>query len=125
MGAFKLAKRFRFIHRHRKRGPAMSLGCKIVMGVLLLVSHSVSAGELKPNGFPADADFFPIGVWLQSPTRAANYKAIGVNTFVGLYGGPTDQQLATLAQEHMFAVAEQNDVGLKSVNRRIIKAWMQ
>ena len=90
----------------------------------MLVSHSVSAGELMPNGFPADADFFPIGVWLQSPARAANYKAIGVNTFVGLYGGPTEQQLATLARQHMFAVAEQNDVGLKSVNRQIIKAWM-
>jgi hypothetical protein len=104
---------------------AMSFGCKIVAGVLLLVGHSVSAGELQVNGFPTDADFFPIGVWLQSPTRAANYKAIGINTFVGLYEGPTEQQLAALVRQHMFAVAEQNDVGLKSVNRHIIKAWMQ
>jgi hypothetical protein len=104
---------------------AMSLGCKIVMGVLLLVGHSVSAGELQLDGFPTDADFFPIGVWLQSPTRAASYKAIGINTFVGLYEGPTEQQLAALARQHMFAVAEQNDVGLKSVNRNVIKAWMQ
>lgn len=103
----------------------MSLGCKIVMGVLLLVGHSVSAGELQLDGFPTDADFFPIGVWLQSPTRAASYKAIGINTFVGLYEGPTEQQLAALARQHMFAVAEQNDVGLKSVNRNVIKAWMQ
>ncbi len=103
----------------------MSLGYKIVVGVSLFVGHSASAGELPLNGFPTDADFFPIGVWAQSPTRAADYKAIGINTFVGLYEGPTEQQLATLARQHMFAVAEQNDVGLKSVNRHIIKAWMQ
>jgi hypothetical protein len=109
----------------KQDGVAMSFGCKIVVGALLLVGHSVSAGEFQVNGFPTDADFFPIGVWLQSPARAANYKAIGINTFVGLYEGPTEQQLAELARQHMFAVAEQNDVGLKSVNRNVIKAWMQ
>jgi hypothetical protein len=92
---------------------------------LLLVGNSVSATELQLNGFPTDPDFFPIGVWLQSPARAPNYKAIGINTFVGLYDGPTEQQLAQLARQHMFAVAGQNDVGLNSVNRHIIKAWLQ
>jgi hypothetical protein len=103
----------------------MSLACKIVVGVLLFVGQFVSAGELQENGFPADANFFPIGVWLQSAHRAASYKAIGINTFVGLYEGPTEEQLAELAREGMFAVAEQNDVGLTSVNRHVIKAWMQ
>ena len=103
----------------------MSFRCKTVVGVMLLVGHSGSAGELQVNGFPTDAGFFPIGVWLQSPAHAANYKAIGVNTFVGLHEGPTEQQLAALAQQNMFAIAAQNDVGLKSVNRHIIKAWMQ
>ena len=49
--------------------------------------------------------------------HAANYKAIGINTFVGLYEGPTEEQLAALAEQHMFAVAAQNEVGLKSINR--------
>ena len=106
-------------------GPAMSFGCKIIVGVLLLVGHSVSVGELPVNGFPTDADFVPIGVWAQSPTRAANYKAIGINTFVGLHQGPTEAQLAALARQNMFAVAVQNDIGLKSLNRHVIKAWMQ
>ncbi|WP_439358218.1 hypothetical protein [Bradyrhizobium sp. DASA03007] len=97
----------------------------IVVTVLLFVGASVSGGELQVNGFPTDANFFPIGVWLQSPTRAASYKAIGINTFVGLYEGPTEEQLAALARQHMFAVAGQNDVALKSVNRHVIKAWMQ
>jgi hypothetical protein len=103
----------------------MLLGRKMVAGILVLISHSVSAGELHVNGFPVDAHFFPIGVWMQSPTRAASYKAIGINTFVGLWEGPTEQQLAALARDNMYVVAEQNDVGLKSVNRHVIKAWMQ
>lgn len=87
--------------------------------------NPASAGELLVNGFPADADFFPIGVWLQSPIRAASYKAIGINTFVGLDKGPNEQQLAELARHQMFAVAAQNKVALQSVNRDTIKAWMQ
>lgn len=104
-----------------------SFGLKIVVGALLLVGHSASAGELPVNGFPTDDDFFPIGVWSQSPTPslAAKYKAIGINTFVWLSYGPTEEHLAALAQERMFAVTEQNEVGLTSVNRHVIKAWMQ
>ena len=98
---------------------------KIVAAILVLISSSLSAGELQVNGFPADANFFPIGVWMQSPIRAARYKAIGINTFVGLWEGPTEQQLAALARQDMYVVAEQNDVGLKSVNGHVIKAWMQ
>ena len=103
----------------------MLLGRKIVAAILLLVSQSVSAGELHVNGFPVDAHFFPIGVWMQSPSRAASYKAIGINTFVGLWEGPTEQQLAALDRQNMYVIAEQNEVGLKSVNRHVIKAWMQ
>ena len=103
----------------------MLLSRKIVVAILVLVSPPISAGELQVNGFPVDANFFPIGVWMQSPIRAASYKAIGINTFVGLWEGPTEQQLAALARQDMYVVAEQNDVGLKSVNRHIIKAWMQ
>jgi hypothetical protein len=96
-----------------------------ISGIALLFGQLVSASELQVNGFPADAEFFPIGVWLQSPARAASYKAIGINTFVGLYGGPTEAQLADLARHDMLAVAEQNDVALNSINGHVIKAWMQ
>jgi hypothetical protein len=124
MSKSKLVKRFRFTPGRTRRG-FDHVARLLVVGVLLLVDHSVLASELQANGFPTEADFFPIGVWLQSPTRAADYKAIGINTFVGLWEGPTEEQLAALAQQHMFAVAEQNDVGLKSAHRHIIKAWMQ
>lgn len=92
---------------------------------VLLFSTALSAArEDYPNGFPSDPSFFPIGVWLQSPARAPAYKAIGINTFVGLWNGPTEDQLAALAKYEMFVVAPQNDVGLHSANRGIIKGWL-
>ena len=81
-------------------------------------------GKLFHNGFPSDPSFFPIGVWLQAPARAPAYKAIGINTFVGLWNGPTEDQLATLYKYNMFAVAQQNEIGLNSLNRGVIKAWL-
>jgi hypothetical protein len=81
--------------------------------------------DIYQNGFPNENGFFPLAVWMQSPARAARYKEMGINVFVGLWEGPTEAQLAALAKYDMFAVAEQNDVGLRSVNRHLIKAWMQ
>ncbi|HXC56161.1 MAG TPA: hypothetical protein VNU97_12760 [Rhizomicrobium sp.] len=77
------------------------------------------------NGFPSSPDFFPLAVWLQSPRNAPEFQAMGINTFVGLWHGPTEAQLSDLAKNHMFAVAEQNDAALASPNRSVIKAWMQ
>jgi len=82
-----------------------------------------SASETYENGFPTATDFFPIGVWLQSPANAAKYKAIGINTFVALWEGPTEAPLAELAKQGMYSIAGQNEVGLDSVNRSVIKAW--
>ena len=76
------------------------------------------------NGFSDGQDFFPIGVWLQNTRDARAYAAMGVNTFVGLWQGPTETQLAELAKAGMHAIAEQNEVGLTSSNAQIIKAWM-
>src|SRR5579863_7936901 len=64
-------------------------------------------GENYKNGFSPDPNFFPVGVWLQSPARAPAYKAIGINTYVGLWNGPTEDQLAALAKYEMFVVAPQ------------------
>jgi hypothetical protein len=49
---------------------------------------------------------------------------MGINTFVGLWEGLTETQLAVLAESDMFVVAEQNDTGSRSPNRRVIKAWL-
>jgi hypothetical protein len=43
---------------------------------------------------------FPIGVWLQHATDAATYKAIGVNTYIGLWMFPcTDSHYCELASD--------------------------
>lgn len=82
-------------------------------------------GRPFANGFPLDPRFFAIAVWMQSPSNAAEFKAIGINTFVGLWDGPTAAQLAELSKSGLYVVAEQNGTGLSSPNRGIIKGWMQ
>lgn len=96
----------------------------VCMVSLLLVSYRAFAEVRYPNGFPSAAGFFPIGVWLQNPSNARRYQAIGINTFVGLWKGPTETQLADLAKYDMFTVASQNDLALTSGNRRVIKGWL-
>jgi len=111
--------------------PAIMTARKFLHSVCFLsllfgaVLDIASAEQLYRNGFPSDPGFFPVGVWLQSPAQAEEYKAIGINTFVGLWEGPTDDQLAALSKSDMFVVASQNDVGLHSVYRHIIKGWLQ
>ncbi len=100
--------------------------------VLTFMVSMVVVGAMVPraragayeNGFPADASFFPVAVWLQSPGNAPRYKAMGINTYVGLWEGPTEAQLAELAKDGMYVVAAQNEVGLNSPNGGIIKAWL-
>jgi hypothetical protein len=71
-----------------------------------------------------DKGVFPIAVWLQSPAEAARYKAAGFNLYVGLWKGPTKEQLATLAKANMPVVCDQNEVGLNNRSNPIIAAWM-
>jgi len=79
------------------------------------------------NGPSTDPAFFPIAVWLQEPTAATatRYRDIGVNTHVGLWAGPTEDQLSAVAGLAATTVCDQNPVGLASANRGVIKAWMQ
>ncbi|WP_394829617.1 hypothetical protein [Pendulispora albinea] len=77
-----------------------------------------------PRGLPSDPSFFPIAVWLQNPDQAANYAAIGVNHFVGLWEGPTDAQLTKLAKVPMPVLCDQNGVGLAHVNDPTVHGWL-
>ena len=82
----------------------------IALALLLLVSCGRNAGkntlgtemeesvEASPyaqwqNGPPTDPAFFPLGVWVQDPRNAERYQEIGINTYVGLWQGPTEDQL--------------------------------
>ena len=74
--------------------------------------------------WPADVGYFPLAVWLQQPANAERYTAIGVNTYVALWRGPTDEALDQLDAAGMYLVAQQNDSALKYKDRKTIIAWM-
>jgi len=96
---------------------------------LLGALDAASAAEAVPygawkNGPPAEASYFPIAVWLQDPKRAPDYKAAGINLYVGLWKGPTEEQLAALKAAGMPVICEQNEVGLKHKDDPTIVGWM-
>ena len=74
--------------------------------VLLFALASPSAFGLDPasepatqpakwlRGPPSDPAFFPLAVWLQAPANADRYRKAGFNTYVWLWEGPTEAQLA-------------------------------
>ncbi len=68
--------------------------------------------------------FFPIAVWLQAPANAERYKQAGINTYIGLWKGPTREQLDALRKSGMRVICEQNDVGLAYPDPELIMAWM-
>ena len=76
------------------------------------------------NGPSRTAEFFPIAVWLQNPRNASKYQAIGINTYIGLWKGPTEKQLAALKQAGMKVICAQNEAGLKHRHDPTIIAWM-
>jgi hypothetical protein len=77
------------------------------------------------HGPPSDPSFFPITVWLQSPSSAQAFAAIGINTYIGLYQGPTEMDLSTLKTASMPVACDQNAVGLAHLADPTILAWTQ
>jgi hypothetical protein len=86
--------------------------------------HAPSPYGRWRNGPPADESYFPIAVWLQNPGNAARYKAAGINLYVGLWRGPTTNQLAELETAGMDLICGQNRVALANINNRRIVGWM-
>jgi hypothetical protein len=76
------------------------------------------------NGPSQDADFFPIAVWLQDPRNAPNYQKLGINLYVGLWEGPTEQQIAEMKEHGMPVICEQNDYALAHLDEKTIVGWM-
>lgn len=75
-------------------------------------------------GPPSDPNFFPIAVWLQQPKNARRYQQAGINLYVGLWKGPTEEQLTALRQANMPVICEQNEIGLAHRDDPIIVGWM-
>ncbi|MGO8731708.1 MAG: hypothetical protein ACLQVM_02830 [Terriglobia bacterium] len=106
----------------------MNLRRATVLILLLLVAGKAAKAQNPypqwKHGPPADASYFPLAVWLQNPDYAARYKAAGINVYVGLWRGPTEQQLSDLTKVGMPVICEQNAVGLAHKNDPIIVGWM-
>ena len=75
-------------------------------------------------GPPRNPDFFPIGVWLQQPRYAERYKKAGINVYINLWKGPTEEQLAALRKAGMPVICKQTEMGLRHKDDPIIIGWM-
>ncbi len=76
------------------------------------------------RGFPTDPSYFPIGVWMQNPINAARYQAVGVNHYVGLWQGPTDEQFSAVVAAGMRVVCEQAGVWQEHLDSATIQGWL-
>jgi len=108
---------------------ALALALCVALPLLSNAAQAQQSAGATPyaqwaNGPGADPHFFPIAVWLQSPSNAARYKAAGINLYIGLWGGPTEEQLTQLRAAGMPVICAQNEVGLKHINDKLIVAWM-
>ena len=102
----------------------------ILPSLFLLAVVSTTSGQTNgaprfSRGLSTDPGYFPIAVWLQDPSQAMRYKAAGINIYVGLWRGPTEQQLAQLKSAGMRLFCSQNRVALTHLDDPTIAGWMQ
>lgn len=71
-----------------------------------------------------DPNYFPIAVWLQSPSNARRYREIGMNLYVGLWQGPTEEQIKALEEAKMPVICDLNGWAERNLNRRIVVGRM-
>src|SRR5258705_506797 len=76
------------------------------------------------KGPPSSPAFFPLAVWLQSPSNAERYRNAGFNTYVALWNGPTDEQLAALKKAGLRVICAQNEVAPRHLDDPAIIGWM-
>lgn len=88
------------------------------------VTPSSPTPDRTPSGIWTDPAFFPLAVWVQNPSYAKAYRAAGINTYVGLWSGPTEAQLSALKQAGFHVICHQNEVGLRHREDPAIIAWM-
>ncbi|MCR9212710.1 MAG: beta-galactosidase [Proteobacteria bacterium] len=105
--------------------------CQLIILLVLVVvigESRLSIADTKlsqfPNSLLSNPDFFPLAVWLQDPPNAIQYKALGINLYVGLWLGPTKAQLALLKAADMPVVSRMNETGLSDPNNDLIVGWM-
>jgi hypothetical protein len=105
--------------------PLLLVGCLFCAAPLPAADESAgNAGAAAPAEWLDDPGIFPIAVWLQNPANATRYKAAGINLYVGLWKGPTEEQLADLTRHGMRVICSQNAVGMMHRDDPLIVGWM-
>lgn len=100
----------------------------IILGCLVSLGQTARAEPRKQsfsNGLPTDPSFFPIAVWLQQPHNAGKFKALGINTFVGLWNPPTEIGLKQLRAHGIHLVVQPSPEALALKDSSIIRGWLQ
>jgi hypothetical protein len=92
--------------------------------LLLLFFPMLTNGQNNVGSISSDPGFFPVAVWLQSPQNAEEYKANGINMFVGIWQGLDQHKLDLLRKADMKVICDQNAFGLRNLNDPVIYAWM-
>jgi len=94
--------------------------------IICYLTNSIGQDHsLRIDGMPDDLKTFPIAVWLQDPGDASAYKNAGINLYIGLYQGPTEDQLSALRAAGMPVICSQNSTGLNHLYDTIIVGWTQ
>jgi hypothetical protein len=80
------------------------------------------------RGIPTAPTFFPIAAWLQGSWHATELAGLGINIYVGNNNG-TDgdplamSDLATLKAQGMYAIVQQDSLGVANVDDPTIVGW--
>jgi len=61
---------------------------------------------------------------MQNPANAARFQAVGVNHYIGLWQGPTEEQLTGMADAGMHVVCEQAGVWQQHLDNQLIQGWL-
>lgn len=91
-------------------------------------ASSSTAPPSSINGLlTRNPNFFPIAVWDQTlATNGANYKAIGVNTFLGLYNGYSAAEIDAADANRLYAIGGQSSLAIQSPSSsEVIPAWLE
>ncbi len=102
----------------------MTAGTLLASAAVLLLQAAAQGGASRwKNGLPDDLSFLPLAVWLQDPKNAPRYREAGINLYVGLWRGPTAEQLADLKAAGMKVICHQGQTGLSHPGRDVIVGW--
>jgi hypothetical protein len=75
------------------------------------------------DGPPTDSSYFPIAVWLQSAVNAPAYRAIGINTYIGLSRDTANAELAALNNAGMQTICDQDLDWMAHLTDSTIDGW--